>query len=177
MRRVAELGSFGERMKRRLIVVVAVVLVGVAASYLLWSRTTVESVMNEFYSDDAGRAEDMLMDPLILHADLVKSRVIEEVAARTMPKRRYAIGFLGVAGITDALPVLRTILADETEKDFFRADALESIYRIAEKEGLALASQYQSRTDLLGSIAKGLIDGSHKPLSRSYAQAVVGHHE
>ncbi|MGA1237209.1 MAG: hypothetical protein ACO34E_10120 [Limisphaerales bacterium] len=164
-------------MKRRLIVIVAVVLVSVATFYLLWPRATVESVMEDFYCDDAGRAEDMLMDPLILHADLVKSRVIEEVAARTMPKRRYAIGFLGVAGITDALPVLRMILADETEKGFFRADALESIYQIAKEDGLALASQYQSRTDHLGSIAKGLIDGSHKPLSRSYAQAVVGHHE
>ena len=164
-------------MKRRLIVIVAILMVGVAASYVLWPCATVESVMNDFYSGDAGRAEDMLMDPLILHADLVKSRVIEEVAARTMPKRRYAIGFLGVAGITDALPVLRTILSDETEEDFFRADALESIYRIAKEEGSALASEYQSRTDHLGSIAQGLIDGSHKPLSRSYAQAAVGHHE
>lgn len=168
---------FGERMKRCIIVAVAVLLVGVAASYLLWPRATVESVMNDFFSGDAGRAEDMLMDPLILHADLVKSRVIEEVVARTMPKRRYAIGFLGVAGITDALPVLRAILTDETEKDYFRADALESIYRIAKDEGLVLASQYQSRTNFLGLVAKGLIDGSHKPFARSYAQAAVGHHE
>ena len=164
-------------MKRRLIIAITVVLAGIAASYLLWPHRTVDSVMNDFFSGDANRAEDMLMDPLILHADLVKNRVIEEVAVRTMPKRRYAIGFLGVAGITDALPVLRTILGDESEEDYFRADALESIYRIAEEEGLALASQYQSRTNHLGWIAEGLINRSHKPFARSYAQAAVGHHE
>lgn len=164
-------------MKQRLVIAAATVILTSAAVWLLWPRPTVGGVMSDFYREDAGRAEDMLMDPLILHADLVKHRVIEEVASPAMPKRRYAIGFLGVAGITEALPVLRRILGDESEADYFRADALESIYRIEQREGLALAAQYRSRDDFLGFIAGGLINGSHKPSTRSLLQAATGHHE
>jgi len=133
--------------------------------------------MNDFYQDDTGRAEDMLMDPLILHADLVKDRVIDEVATATMPKRRYAISFLGVARITDALPVLRTILHNEAEQDYYRADALESIFQITREEGLALAHQHRSRADFLGYIAKGLAEGSHTPQERTIDMAAIGHHD
>jgi hypothetical protein len=168
---------YGETTKRRHITAIVILSVGVVAAWLLWPRPTVQGVLNDFFRDEAGRAEDMLMDPLILHADLVKHRIIDEVKSPTMVKRRHAIGFLGVAHIAEALPVLRTILADEDEKDYFRADALESIYRISKQVGLSLAGQHKSREDFLGDTAMRLIDGSHQPIERSYAQASVGHHE
>ncbi len=132
--------------------------------------------MNDFYLNDAGRAEDMLMDPLILHTDLVKDRVIAEVVDRTIPKRLYAIGFLGVAGVTEALPVLRTILADESEEDTFRRVALTSIYQISPEEGLTLAKQYQARSDDLGSAAGEIVDGSARIFTRTYWEAFWGRH-
>ena len=117
------------------------------------------------------------MDPLILYADIVKDRVIEEIKNPRMEKRRYAIGFLGIAGFNEALPALREILADDNEEDYFRADALESIFLISKEEGRSLADDHDSREDFLGYVAKGLLDGSHEPFKRTYAQALTGHHE
>lgn len=164
-------------MKRRITTVLVVATIGLLAVLFLRSRPSVESVMRDFYRDDAGRAEDMLMDPLILHTDLVKARVIEEVKGPKMPRRRYAIGFLGVARVTEALPVLRMILSDEDEEVYFRADALDSIYQITKSEGLSLARGYSARDDFLGYVASGLVAGSHKPFERTYAQAAAGYHE
>ena len=146
-------------------------------TFLAWPRPTVDNVMNDFFHNDFHRAEDMLMDPLILHADIVKDRVIEEIKNPKMKKRRYAISFLGIAGFKEALPTLRAILRDEKEKEYFRADALESIYLIAREEGRSLAHQYNSQDGFLGYIAKGLLDESHKPPQRTYAQALIGYHE
>ena len=164
-------------MKRRAPIACFLLLVVSAAIALVWPRPTADSVMADFYTNDSQRAEDMLIDPLILHADLVTGRVIEEIRNPNMEKRRYAIGFLGIVRATEALPVLRQILNSETEIDYFRADALESIYRISSMEGLRLAEQYRDRDDHLGYIATGLISGSHTPFERTYAQALVGHHE
>jgi len=130
--------------------------------------------MQDFYAAE-GRAEDMLMDPLILNADVIAPVVIEQIRNRHMDKRRYAIGFLGNRRIEESLPVLRAILADDTERAFFRADALESIFQIDDREGLDHASQYSGWDDSLGDIAKGLRDGSHRPQQRTYWQALIQH--
>ena len=74
--------------------------------------------MADFHSAD-GRAEDMLMDPLILHADLVKQRVIQDIGNPKMDKRRYAIAFLGNERIPEAIPALQSILNTGSEKDYF----------------------------------------------------------
>ena len=129
------------------------------------------------FREAGGRAEDMLMDPLILNADLVKDRVIQDILNPKMDKRRYAIGFLGNERIAKAIPVLFQILSDESEKDYFRGDALESIWQIDQTQGRQLAEEYSSREDYLGMIAKGLLDGSHKPYERTKADARIGRHD
>ena len=143
-------------------------------AYLLWPSPTADQVMADFYKAE-WRAEVMLMDPLILNADIVAPVVIESVKNKKMDKRRYAIGFLGNESIVEALPVLRTILADETEVDHFRADALEAIFQIRQQEGQSLAKIHSHREDFLGHIAKGLLSGAHIPFHRTYAEALVGH--
>ena len=137
---------------------------------------TEDEVMNDFYQAH-NRAEDMLMDPLIIHSNIVKSRIIREIKNQDMDKRRYAISFLGNEGIKEALPALQEILNSENEKDYFRADALESIYRIDNSEGIKKATLYSNNNDYLGRIAMGLLDGTHKPSRRSLKQALTGHHE
>ena len=169
--------TFWEKMRRRIIAGTGIAAGMGVIAFHAWPRPSVDSVMNDFLYNDAHRAEDMLMDPLILHADIVKERVIEKIQDPTMEKRRYAIGFLGVARVEEALPTLRTILADENEKEYFRADAMERIYLISRDEGRSLAGEHSSREGFLGFIAKGLLDGSHEPFQRSYAQALMGHHE
>lgn len=154
--------------------IIAIVALG-ATLYKL-HRPTPESVMADFYAADH-RAEDMLMDPLILNADIVAPSAIREVRQRDMPLRRYAISFLGNQRVEAAAPTLRLILDDETEPDYFRADALESLFRINRAEGDLRAKEFASRQDHLGYIARGMLDGSFVPVQRTRWQAMIGHHE
>lgn len=137
----------------------------------VWRGIQIDRVMDEFHNPPAGVAEEMLMDPLILNADLVKDRVIEDMADRRMDKRRYAIGFLGNNRIREALPALRIIVADETETDLFRGDALESIFMIDAQEGAKLSERYAERTDHLGYMARETSHGKTKPV-RTMAEAM-----
>jgi len=167
---------FAERMKKT-IITIAVLCVSAVVVVAIWPRQpTMDSVMDDFHATE-GRAEDMLMDPLILNADLVKDRVIQDIENTEMDKRRYTIGFLGNERISEAIPVLLQVLSDESEKDYFRGDALESIFQIDERQGRQRAGEYSSREDYLGRIAKGLLDGSHKPYVRTKADARIGRHD
>jgi hypothetical protein len=162
-------------MKKTIITITALFVAAVVGVAIWLSHPTVDSVMKDFHSAE-DRAEDMLMDPLILNADLVKDRVIQDIKDPKMVKRRYAIGFLGNERIAKAIPALLQILSDESEKDYFRGDSLESIFQIDETQGRQLAEKYSSREDYLGMIAKGLLDGSHRPYERTKADAQIGRH-
>lgn len=164
------------RKSKRRIAIVLAFLVGAYGLYMAAHPPSAVDVMQDFYASE-GWGEDALMDPLILHTDIVAPTVIEEIRNRDMKRRRYAIGFLGVRRVQEALPVLRSILADPSEVDYIRADALESIYQIDNEEWMALAREFSSREDGLGCIARGLIDGAHIPFERSYWQALIRHHD
>jgi len=138
-------------------------------------HSTADEVMEDFY-EAKNRAEDMLMDPLIVNSDLVKYRVIEEIKDKNMNKRRYAIQYLGNEKIKEALPTLIAILEDESEIDYFRADALDSIYLIDEGLGLSKAEKYKNREDSLGKKSWLILEGIHLPLIRSYEDAEKGIH-
>jgi hypothetical protein len=117
-----------------------------------------EAALAEFYEYDG--MEEQLMDPLILSGDKVVPLVIEKVNDKNMPRRRYAIGFLGNGSYRQALPVLQQILEDTTEKDYFRGDALQSIYQIDGPLGVSYAQRYQGESDHVGRIAKEILAGS-----------------
>jgi hypothetical protein len=161
--------------RRRTFFAIIALVVLLATLYRL-NRPTPESVMADFFAAD-DRAEDMLMDPLILNADVVAHAVIRDVRHRDMPRRRYAIAFLGNQRIEAAVPTLRSILNDETELDYFRADALDSVFRIDRAEGERCAKELSLRQDYLGYVARGLLNGSHVPVQRSRWQAMIGYHE
>ncbi len=153
-----------------------VVVVGGVWGVRWATRPSVQEVLADFHAAE-GRAEDMLMDPLILNADLVAPAIVMGIKDPDMDKRRYAVAFLGIADIRDALPVLRTILADATEKSTMRGDALESTYRMEREAGLVLARKYTDQDGHLGHVARGLTEGSWRLRTRTYWQALVGYHE
>ncbi len=136
-------------------------------------KPTPEEVMEDFYQAK-DRAEGMLMDPLIVHAEIVAPTVIEAIKDKNMDKRRYAIGFLGNEKINTALPVLKTILENEEEKDYFRVDALESIYLINKAKGIELAKTYSKDDGFLGKTANEIISGSFSRPHRTYEKALKG---
>ncbi len=134
-----------------------------------------ESILAEFYVNKG--AEDQLIDPLILAGDRVVPLVIEKVKDKDMPRRRYAIGFLGNGSYRQALPVLQQILQNRTERDYFRGDALQSIYQIDTQLGTDCAQRYQDGNDYVSRIAKKILTGdSSLKERRSYWDAWWGRH-
>lgn len=123
------------------------------------------------------RAEDQLMDPLILCGRRVVPLVIIEIQKKDMHLRRYAIGFLGNGHYAQALPVLEKILSDGSEILYFRADALEAIFQIAPERARELAPKYISDQDL-GRVAQDIVAGRNPVyFKRSYWHALSGRHE
>jgi hypothetical protein len=113
-----------------------------------------EKAMAEFYTRQA--PEETLTEPLVRAGAGIVPVVIREIFNKEMPRRRYAIQFLGEQHHRDALPALEAILSDETELDYFRADALQAISEIDGRRGKELASMHTARSDSLGSSAKAL---------------------
>lgn len=138
-----------------------------------------QAAMLDFYAPD-GRAEDQLADPLILNGQKVVPLVIADVKNKKMPLRRYAIGFLGNGRYAEALPVLISILNDDTEIFYFRADALIAIYQISPSKGKELAPRYIQGEELLGRVAKQVVDGTDDVYllrRRSWWKAFLSVHE
>ncbi len=136
-----------------------------------------EDALADFY-EAKDRAEDQLMDPLILNGRRVVPLVVAEIPNKEMRLRRYAIGFLGNGRYAEALPALEEILKDESEVYYFRADALEAIYQISQDKARALAPAYTNGEDLLGQAAREIVAGRSPVLwERTYFQAFLHRHE
>jgi hypothetical protein len=121
-------------------------------------------------------AEDELMDPLILAGGNVVPLVLRDIRKSSMPKRRYAIGFLGNGGYREALPVLRQLVVDPAETELIRGDALEAIGQIDRGEGETLARRWATQEGFLGTTARELLSGE-RPEKRTYFQALLGCHD
>ena len=135
-----------------------------------------EDALKRFYDHDG--PEDSLMDPLILAGDSVVPLVLKEVMNKNMPRRRYAIAFLGNGSYKDALPVLEPILQDPVEADYIRGDALQSIFLIDATRGARFAHIYKDQTDYLGDVSRRIISGdSQLKKIRTYSDALQGKHE
>jgi len=139
-----------------------------------------QAALRDFYAP-VGRAEDQLADPLILNGHKVVPLVVADVKNKAMPLRRYAIGFLGIGRYSEALPVLVSILNDETELFYFRADALIAIYQISPSQAKELAPRHVAGEELLGHIAKQIVGGVAKDSTlferRSWWKAFFSVHE
>jgi len=160
--------------------VVSFVVIAAAYSIILVSTIklsqTPEEALQSFYANEG--AEDMLSDPLVLAGDKVVPLVINEVRNKQMQRRRYAITFLGNGPYLGAIPVLEEILNDDTEKDYFRGDALLALYRVSKEKGLDYAKKYKDRDDYLGRMCKEVFDDSeYANKKRSYFEAMRGWHE
>ena len=167
----------------RQITKVGIVLIGLITGLCLWWAVTEgplrspQDALNDFYAV-SDRAEDQLMDPLILNGRRVVPYIIQEIRNKDMKLRRYAIGFLGNGRYIEAIPVLEQILADESEIWYFRSDALESIYQIAPIRARELAAKHIDGPELLGRVSREITSGQHPVYwSRTYLQAFLHVHE
>lgn len=132
----------------------AIALVVLAGSTWAWIRnpfSTPEAALATFYGGEA-RPECMLIDPLRRAGRAVVPLVIAALPDRAMPRRRYAIGFLGEGGYREALPALEAILRDATELDHVRGDALLAISGIDPELARRLAGELPVTPENLGRI-------------------------
>jgi hypothetical protein len=141
-----------------------------------------EQAIKDFYSSN--RAEDQLMDPLILAGEKVVPLLLIEIERKTQPRRRYAIGALGNIQDNSALPVLERILRDESEEDYFRCDALNSIGMIDFQRGKELAAiNEESSVECLSRLSSVILTSSkgiwleNNYMLRTKRDAQTGRHE
>jgi len=129
------------------------------------------------FMDTTEQAEDMLIDPLVLSGEKVVLIVLREIQNKEMKLRRYAIHFLGNGKYSEAIPALEAILKDKEEKDYFRADALASIYNIDNEKGEKLSLLYKSDNDFLGKQALEISTGENRWwVQRTYYEALRNVH-
>ena len=130
-------------IERAWVLAVTAILSVAILSYWFLVRSpypTAEAALEAFYGGEP-RPECLQAEPLREDGARVVPLVIRELPNKAMPRRRYAISFLGEGRHAEALPVLEKILADETEIFYFRADALLAIFEIAPTRAQELASQ------------------------------------
>ena len=111
------------------------------------------SVWDRFYKGDH---EPELDDPLIAAGPPMTPAIVEAIQHKDMKYRRYAIGALGQIGDKRAIPPLEKLLQDKTEIDYFRGDALQSIYRLDQKRGTVYAERYAGENEYLRMISEAI---------------------
>ena len=139
-------------------------------------RISADDALKRFYENQG--PEDTLMDPLILAGSSAVPRVLKEISNKNMPRRRYAIAFLGNGSYSEAVPILEPILADSSEEDYIRGECLHSIYLIDESRAKQLAQEYGDREDYLGKISLRIKNGDVElKKRRSHSDAMLEKHQ
>ena len=100
--------------------------------------------------------EPEIDDPLIAAGQRMVPAICEAISHPDMKRRRYAISALGYIGDARALPSLESILRNAREIDYFRGDALKSIYQIDKALGTRYASQFRNQNGYLSMIATAI---------------------
>ena len=101
----------------------------------------------DFYKEAVPEPE--IDEPLVRAGRRAVQAICQAVREKDMKYRRYAIGALGHIRDPRALATLEVILNAEDEIDYFRGDALRSIYQIDRKLGLNYAEKYKEATGTL----------------------------
>lgn len=164
--------------KWKLLAIMSATIVFVAIPIVAWTiyegpLRGPEAAFRDFASA-SHRAEIQLTDPLVLAGAGVLPLVHEAIKDKNFRLRRYAIGHLGCARYAAALPTHERILADVTERDYFRADALEAVWLISTERGHYLAQPLLSAGDVLGRAGRDLVTANHQFNCRTWFEAFTG---
>jgi len=167
-------------MKKIIYLSIIVLLLLIILKCYIALHPTPEEALQDFYRDpiESGRAEDMLIDPLIICGNDVVPLIMKEIVNPDMPSRNYAIFFLGNGEYVEAQPLLEEIVAKPNESSGIKQLALQSIWRINPERGKQLALLYQNEENSLGYTARLIINHPEQlPSKRTYWDALTGKHE
>lgn len=157
-------------MKKNLLLILTAAVIGLSSC----SSSSPEKALEEFYQYKG--KEETVMDPLILSGGNVVPLVLEKVKNKQMPKRRYAIGFLGNGNYVESLPILKELVSNDSEEALIRGDSLLAIYQIDQSIGREMAIKFKDDSSFLGKIAKDIIAGNAAIAKRSYLEALLDDH-
>lgn len=132
---------------RKAVVAALISFALLVSSYWLLQRSpypTADAALEAFYGGEP-RPECMQAQPLRRHGADVVPLIIRDLPNKAMPRRRYAIGFLGEGKYKAALPALEKIVLDDTERFYFKTDALQAIYSISPSRAAELAKVLKSK--------------------------------
>ena len=107
-----------------------------------------------FYTDIPHDPE--IPAPLVAAGPKMTEAICDAVTHKDMMYRRYALAALGFVRDRRALSTLEKIMNDESELDYFRGDALQSIFRIDRILGRRYAKQYVSGPKYLAMISAAI---------------------
>jgi hypothetical protein len=143
-------------MIRRLLLLLSCAFVVALLWWVHYHFLSPERAFEDFVRGE-GRSESYLKDPLILAGRGVAPLVLDAISDRNFLRRRYGIAFLGCMGYRPAEGALFVILEDEAEEDYFRADALQALWRLRPQERTTLPLKYRDGPGHLGETAKQLL--------------------
>ncbi len=129
-----------------------------------------EVLVERFFENDV--PESCIIDVLILSGDKTCPMLNKLILDRDIPRRGYAILFLGIRRFGPAIPNLIKIIEDQTEPDYIRGNALISVYQMAPVRAKALAKNYGSGEGRLAQIAGDVRQGLLHPKERSFFSAL-----
>jgi hypothetical protein len=159
------------------VLIVLLALVGTAFFVMWpWLHPSPEEALEEFLTA-TDVAEDQLLCPLVRSGRAAVPFVLGRVRDPEMPRRRYALSFLGSGDYVEAVPTLVALVQESGEKDYVRADALAALFHIDEVKGRASARAYAARTDLLGHTARAVLQRELAPFRMSYWDALWCRHD
>lgn len=115
------------------------------------------TALAQFYASEG--PECTLKLPLQEATPEVIPLVAEAIRDPRMPKRRYAIGYLGDVGASEATEQLQAILENGAEADYFRADALIALQAIDQSRAGTLSRKHLSELGLFGEVARSIASG------------------
>jgi len=120
--------------------------------------------------------EENLILPLLCGGRGVVPIVTRAIADRGMPRRLYAIQYLGVAGFPEGMPALTRIARDTSEEVAFRSEALRATWLLDQGEARRLALELSAEgAHGLEATINAIIaeDRSRLPYRRFYACRLV----
>lgn len=103
-------------------------LYGIYEFFRPLNKNDIEEVWYEFYNNPGCEAD--LMNPLVNAGSKMVPEILSAISDKKMKLRRYAIGALGWIQDSRSKEPLKLILHDKTEIEYFRGDALQSLYQI-----------------------------------------------
>ena len=112
------------------------------------------NVWTAFYKGDH---EAELMTPLIKAGPKMVPVILDAISHKDMRLRRYAISALGNLNDARAVDPLTKIVQDKSEEEYFRSDALESIYKLDQERGTRLAKQVAGQGDMLKTTGEAIL--------------------